>query len=146
MNEMLTCVTSSPKHNPKLCLFLPCHERAAEKAEKIGVNKVVLAHLSDGVSGDDLRTVALEIRNNLGAGAVVVLISNNEDKPVLVVACDEAARNSGAKAGELVRTGAKALGGGGGGKDDFAQGGGVDPSAIPKAFKEITKLIEGKFN
>ena len=93
--------------------------------------------MSDGVSGDDLRTVALEIRNNLGAGAVVILISNNEDKPVLVVACDEAARKSGLKAGELVRMGAKALGGGGGGKDDFAKGGGVDTAAVPNALKTI---------
>jgi alanyl-tRNA synthetase len=52
----------------------------------------------------------------------------------------------GIKAGELIKIGSATLGGGGGGKDDFAQGGGVDPSAIPKAFKEITKLIEGKFN
>jgi alanyl-tRNA synthetase len=68
---------------------------------------------------------------------VVVLISNNDDKPVLVVACDETARNSGAKAGELVRIGAKALGGGGGGKDDFAQGGSVDSSAVQSALKSI---------
>jgi alanyl-tRNA synthetase len=124
---------SGAKSKEALALVKPL----AEKAEKIGGNKVVLAQLSDGVSGDDLRTVALEIRNNLGAGAVVVLISNNEDKPVLVVACDETARGSGAKAGELVRTGAKALGGGGGGKDDFAQGGGVDPTAVPNALKVI---------
>ena len=113
----------------------------ADKAEQIGNNKVVLAQLSDGVSGDDLRTVALEIRNLLGAGAVVALISNNEDKPVLVVACDESARKSGLKAGELVRTGAKALGGGGGGKDDFAQGGGVDTSAVQNALKSIKDQI-----
>ena len=113
----------------------------ADKAEQIGNNKVVLAQLSDGVSGDDLRTVSLEIRNLLGAGAVVALISNNEDKPVLVVACDESARKSGLKAGELVRTGAKALGGGGGGKDDFAQGGGVDTSAVQNALKSIKDQI-----
>jgi alanyl-tRNA synthetase len=45
------------------------------------------------------------------------------------------------KAGELVRTGAKALGGGGGGKDDFAQGGGVDTSAVQNALKSIKDQI-----
>jgi len=128
---------SGAKSKEALALVKPL----AEKAEKLGDNKVVIAQLSDGVSGDDLRIVALEIRNQLGAGAVVVLISNNEDKPVLVVACDEAARKSGLKAGELVRTGAKALGGGGGGKDDFAQGGGVDTNAVQSAMNSIKDQI-----
>ena len=57
------------------------------------------------------------------------------------MACDEAARSSGAKAGELVRTGAKALGGGGGGKDDFAQGGGTDASKSVEALAAITAAV-----
>ena len=48
-------------------------------------------------------------------------------RPLTVVATNEAARERGVKAGELVRTAAKTLGGGGGGKDDVAQGGGQQP-------------------
>jgi alanyl-tRNA synthetase len=65
---------------------------------------------------------------------------------LLVAAVSPEAIKLGIKAGDLIKIGSATLGGGGGGKDDFAQGGGVDISAISKALNEITKLIEGKVN
>ena len=56
---------------------------------------------------------------------------------------DEAIK-AGIKAGDLMKVGSTALGGGGGGKEDFAQGGGVNTSEIPKAFEEITRVVTGK--
>jgi alanyl-tRNA synthetase len=47
------------------------------------------------------------------------------DRPVVVIAVNEAARGYGLVAGQLVSAAAKALGGGGGGKPDIAQGGGA---------------------
>ena len=47
------------------------------------------------------------------------------DRPVVVVAVNDAARERGLAAGELVGVAARALGGGGGGKPDVAQGGGA---------------------
>ncbi|GAA4959230.1 hypothetical protein GCM10023238_27570 [Streptomyces heliomycini] len=52
----------------------------------------------------------------------------NNGKPLTVIATNDAARERGLKAGELVRTAAKTLGGGGGGKPDVAQGGGQNPA------------------
>ena len=57
------------------------------------------------------------------------------DKPVVIVATNQAARDAGVKAGALARDCAGILGGGGGGKDDLAQGGGTDVAAIPAALE-----------
>ena len=98
--------------------------------------------MADGVSGDDLRKIAIDLRSR-DAQSVVALISANEGKPVLVVATSEGARTAGVKAGALVKIGSTILGGGGGGKDDFAQGGGVDASKSLDALSAISKALIG---
>ena len=98
--------------------------------------------LSDGISGDDLRRIALEIRAK-SVNSVVALISVNDSKPVLVVAASDAARAQGVKAGALVKIGSTILGGGGGGKDDFAQGGGTDITKLNQALTAITSSLLG---
>ena len=47
------------------------------------------------------------------------------DRPVVVIAVNEAGRGVGLSAGHLVGGAARALGGGGGGEPDIAQGGGA---------------------
>jgi alanyl-tRNA synthetase len=98
--------------------------------------------MSDGVSGDDLRKIALDLRAR-AENSVVALISSSESKPVLVVATSESARAQGIKAGALVKIGSTVLGGGGGGKDDFAQGGGTDPSKSLDALTAISNALIG---
>ena len=75
----------------------------------------------------------VEIKEERGYSAGV----NEDDKPMVAVATNEAARKAGIKAGDLVRGAAKVLGGGGGGKPDFAQGGGVDASKIDEALEAL---------
>ena len=98
--------------------------------------------MADGVSGDDLRKIALDLRER-EAKSVVALISANEGKPVLVVATSQDARSSGVKAGALVKIGSTVLGGGGGGKDDFAQGGGTEASKSLEALTAISNALIG---
>ena len=98
--------------------------------------------MSDGISGDDLRKIALDLRAR-AENSVVALISSSESKPVLVVATSESARAQGIKAGALVKIGSTVLGGGGGGKDDFAQGGGTDPSKSLDALTAISNALIG---
>ncbi len=114
----------------------------AKSAKDINGISTVTAVLADGVVGDDLRKIALDLRN-LAEKSVIALISSNEGKPVLVVAVSEAARALGIKAGTLVKAGSTVLGGGGGGKDDFAQGGGSISSKSEEALVAISKLISG---
>jgi alanyl-tRNA synthetase len=57
------------------------------------------------------------------------------------VATTPSAREAGAKAGQLARVASGVLGGGGGGKDDLAQGGGSDPSAIGAALEAVVREL-----
>ncbi|WEV73087.1 alanine--tRNA ligase [Bifidobacterium sp. ESL0790] len=93
-------------------------------------------------SFDALRKTAMDVRAKLGddKSAVVALSGVNEDgKPMVAVATNEAARKAGVKAGDLVRVASKVLGGGGGGKPDFAQGGGSDATKIDEALAALRK-------
>ncbi len=82
----------------------------------------------------------MDVRAQLGEDAPVVVALagvSEDDKPMVAVATNEAARKNGIKAGDLVRGASKMLGGGGGGKPDFAQGGGSDASRIDEALKAL---------
>jgi alanyl-tRNA synthetase len=114
----------------------------AKAAKIINGISYVSSVMADGVSGDDLRKIAIDLRSREDK-SVVALISANDGKPVLVVATSEGARASGVKAGALVKIGSTVLGGGGGGKDDFAQGGGTDTSKSLEALTAISNALIG---
>jgi alanyl-tRNA synthetase len=115
----------------------------ADSAQVLNGTTTVTAVLPDGISGDDLRKIAIDLRSK-AAQSAVALISSNDGKPVLVVAVSDAAKAVGLKAGALVKIGSTILGGGGGGKDDFAQGGGTDASKSQAALLAISESISGK--
>ncbi len=112
-------------------------------AVSIGNSKIVTAAMSPGLSAEELRTIALKIKNDLGSG-VVVLTSLTSEKIILIVAVSNDLVKLGVKAGDLVKAGSITLGGGGGGKDDFAQGGGVNIGKLASALSEINALITAK--
>ena len=114
----------------------------AKSATVVNGISYISSVMADGVSGDDLRKIAIDLRSR-DEKSVVALISANEGKPVLVVATSEGARASGVKAGALVKIGSTVLGGGGGGKDDFAQGGGTDASKSLDALTAISNALIG---
>ncbi|HEU5333742.1 MAG TPA: alanine--tRNA ligase [Actinocrinis sp.] len=116
-------------------------ELAANPADVHGV--AFVAHRApDGTSGDDLRKLALDVRGRIGSRpAVIAVASVAGDKPLVLTATNEAARELGLKAGALVRSAAQALGGGGGGKDDIAQGGGTDAGALDAALEAVRQQV-----
>jgi alanyl-tRNA synthetase len=103
----------------------------------------VIAHDAGQVSGaDDLRGLALDLRNRMGSEAAVVAVAGvSNDRPIILIATNEAARTAGVKAGALVRLAAGILGGGGGGKDDVAQGGGTDTTKVEAALTAVVDAI-----
>jgi alanyl-tRNA synthetase len=105
----------------------------AKSAENIGGVAFVAHRAPDGTDPDSLRKLALDTRGRLPSlqPAVVMVTGVPADRPVVVIAVNEAARGYGLSAGQLVSAAAKALGGGGGGKPDIAQGGGA---ANPEAY------------
>ena len=112
-------------------------------AKVVAGTTVVVGSLADGIAADNLRLLALDLRAR-NSNTIVALTSVVDEKIVLVVAVSDDARQSGVKAGALVKLGSAILGGGGGGKDDFAQGGGSDRSKIPAALEAIELAIAGK--
>lgn len=116
----------------------------AEAAERVGAYRVAAVSLGDVASADDVRTLALSVRERLGSDAAVVALGGvAAGRPVVVVATNESARSAGAKAGALAKRAAGVLGGGGGGRDDVAQGGGTDASVLGAALEAVTQELRG---
>jgi alanyl-tRNA synthetase len=97
----------------------------------------------EGTSGNDVRTLAQEIRGRLTVRgsdrpAVVAVTSRAGGKASLVVAINDAAKARGLSAGDLVKG---ALSGRGGGNADLAQGGGVPAEQAPRLLAEVERLV-----
>jgi len=102
----------------------------------------LVAQQVPGVAGNDLRTLALDLRTRLGSdAAVVALVGGTDAKPAVIVVTNEAARAAGAKAGRLVAVAAERLGGRGGGKDDIAQGGGSNAAGAADALRAVREEL-----
>jgi alanyl-tRNA synthetase len=94
------------------------------------VDGIVVAR-SDGAGRDELKDLAVAVRDQAGVKAVV-LIGEADGGGVSLVAA--VAKDSGLDAPTLLKDAAKAVGGGGGGKGDIATAGGRDPSKIDEAL------------
>ncbi|HEY3259505.1 MAG TPA: alanine--tRNA ligase-related protein, partial [Pseudonocardiaceae bacterium] len=132
----------------------------ASAAEDAGGVALVAARVADGVSGNDLRALAGDLRGRLGDRPGVVALFSVSDhgagpssgpsggKVSFVVATTAAARERGLAAGALVPSFSPAVSGRGGGKPDLAQGGGTDPSGVAKAIEllraEVTQIAGGQ--
>lgn len=115
----------------------------AENARDVHGTALVTGQVPDGTGADDLRRLVLDVRGRIPGDrpAVVALFTVANGRPLTVIATNEAARQRGFKAGDLVRAAAKTLGGGGGGKPDVAQGGGQNPQAVPEAVAAVERLV-----
>ncbi len=120
----------------------------ASGAEDIGGAAFVGHRVADGTTADGVRKLALDIRGRVPAGrpAVAMVAGVPADRPTVVIAVNDRARELGLTAGSLVREAAGRLGGGGGGRDDVAQGGGAPlgdrtPAAIDEAFDAVRAVV-----
>ena len=126
----------------KSAQLLEASGQIAAGAESIGGVALVAHRVPDGTDADSIRRFVLDVRSKIPASqpAVVAMTGTPADRPVVVIATNEAARGLGLSAGTLVSGAAKALGGGGGGKPDIAQGGGAagaGTSVVNAAFDSI---------
>jgi alanyl-tRNA synthetase len=102
--------------------------RAGEMAAA-AIDGVVTARI-DGMAANDLRELAIAIRQ---AGvATVVLVGETDTGGAALVATVLA--DSGRNAGDLIKDAAKAVQGGGGGKGDIAVAGGKNPAGLDEAL------------
>jgi alanyl-tRNA synthetase len=119
----------------------------AGDAADIDGTALVAHRVPDGTDPDDIRKLALDVRSRVpdSRPVVVMIVGVPADRPVVVIAVNEAGRGAGLSAGNLVGIAARALGGGGGGRPDVAQGGGAplapDSSVVDEAFDAVRAAL-----
>ena len=114
-------------------------------ARNLGPTKLVYENLGPIDSSEQLRELAVSVREKLEPdSAVVAIAGESAGKIVLIVATTKAARDAGIAAGHLVKEASQILGGGGGGKEDIAQGGGPIVSDLAKALSALERSITDK--
>jgi alanyl-tRNA synthetase len=112
----------------------------AEQARDLRGIAFVGAEAPEGAAGNDVRTLALEIRGKIDSArpAVIAVAARSNGKASLIVAINGAARSRGLSAADLVKG---ALSGRGGGNADLAQGGGVPADQVPVLLASVEKAV-----
>jgi alanyl-tRNA synthetase len=115
----------------------------AQQVQQVGQAQLVAVTAPDGVGGNDLRTLATDVRNRLDQSrpAVVVLISAVDGRAYFVASVNKAGQDAGLSAGDLVKRFAPVLGARGGGKADLAQGAGGDPAKATDALAAVLTAV-----
>ncbi len=99
----------------------------------------VLAHRSDNLDRNQLRTLVDNFRNKLGSG-VVIVGSVTEGKVALIVGVTKDLTGR-IQAGKVVGAVAQKVGGSGGGRPDMAEAGGKNPEALDAALREAPDVV-----
>ncbi len=110
-----------------------------QELESLNGVQALLAQL-DNTPMETMREMTDWFRNRVDKG-VMVLASDNNGRPQIVVAVSDALVKDGIRAGDLIKPIARIVGGGGGGRPQMAQAGGVDSGKIPDALAAARKLI-----
>lgn len=114
-------------------------EMLENQLENINGKQALIAHVDD-IPMDTMREMTDWFRNKVEKG-VMVLASDVNGKPQLIVAVSDSLVKDGVKAGNLIKPIAEVVGGGGGGRPQMAQAGGKDSSKIEDALKKARELI-----
>ena len=111
----------------------------ASQAKQVKGIKVLAAKL-DGANVKTLRDTVDQLKNKLGAAAVV-LASSDGDK-VSIIAGVTKAESKQISAGDLANLVAEQCGGRGGGRPDMAQAGGNQPENLDAALESVLSWVE----
>jgi alanyl-tRNA synthetase len=112
--------------------------RKAAQPEVVGGVKVI-AQRVDGLSPQEMRLVADDLRVKLGSGVVILGRAEGEKVSLLVAVTEDL--HDRLAAGAMIRELARIIGGGGGGRRDLAEAGGKDPSRLDEAVREGVAMV-----
>jgi len=122
-------------------------ERRAEEvnelmrnAESVGDVRLVVERM-DGREADELREMAIRLRDREQGPAAFVFGSANDGRALMVAACTRELVAKGVTAPALLEEAARALGGRAGGKPELAFGGGSKTDALPQALEGIRSRL-----
>jgi alanyl-tRNA synthetase len=115
-------------------------ESLARGASRVGEHKLVVA--SADLGGDELRQLALAIRNLAGPGTAVIVGSNQGGKGALVGLISTDLVAAGVSAADLITPGAREMGGGGSRDPELAQAGGPEGGRLNDALARSKEAAE----
>ena len=98
----------------------------------------VLVTRQDGVAREELRDLAVAVRDQPGVKAVVLGGAPEGGGAALIAAVT---KDSGFDAGELIKDAARTIGGGGGKNPELAVAGGRDPSRLDEALDQVRAAL-----
>jgi len=113
----------------------------AAQAQEVKGIKVLAASL-DGANVKTLRETVDQLKNKLGAAAVV--LASSADGKVSIIAGVTRAESERIRAGDLANLVAEQCGGRGGGRPDMAQAGGDQPENLAAALESVLPWVESK--
>ncbi len=113
----------------------------AAQAQEVKGIKVLAASL-DGANVKTLRETVDQLKNKLGAAAVV--LASSEDGKVSIIAGVTRAESERIRAGDLANLVAEQCGGRGGGRPDMAQAGGNQPENLARALESVLPWVESQ--
>jgi alanyl-tRNA synthetase len=113
----------------------------ASQAQDVKGIKVLAASL-DGANVKTLRETVDQLKNKLGAAAVV--LASSEDGKVSIIAGVTRAESERISAGDLANLVAEQCGGRGGGRPDMAQAGGNQPENLASALESVLPWVESQ--
>ena len=114
--------------------------RLADGAEAVDGASVVVAEVEPGTAPDDLRALALQVRDRLGSG-IAVLGARRDGKAGLIAAVSRDVAASGVAAGDLLAGPARIVGGGGSRDPELSQAGGPNGDRLPEALEEARRVV-----
>ena len=95
----------------------------------------------DNVDMNELRNLGDKMKDNYGAGVVLIVSAQGADKVNIIAMATDDAVKKGAHAGNLIKQVASIVGGGGGGRPTMAQAGGKKPEGIDELMSKAQEVI-----
>ena len=105
-----------------------------EGAEHVNGTRIVVGEVA-GADRDGLKALALDLRNRVDSGLVLLGSATADGKALLIAALTPDVVGRGLTAKELLQPGAQVVGGGAGGKGDVAQAGGREGGRVGEALE-----------
>ena len=142
VERLLLRLKEAERGNEELRIRLASHETSTDLEDyEVKVKGIrLLRREVEGLDVGGLRSLADSMKRKIGSGIVVLGTRNDDGAQIVVgVTADLSER---VKAGDIVSSLAKLVGGGGGGKAEMAQAGGPDGSKLSQALEKSTEIVE----